>query len=148
MILVTFPKMCNHFGPEDVHILFQFWRMRTLERRGRDQKNLISFWKEDSKTGRKGEGDNTNKLLSITLQEALQLIPTWIWMYFRCLLTGGEQVLDDYLFEQENLIYCMLKQFDLEVNIWCIKCNLVSGVPPSYNGAIWQLSLLASTYFR
>jgi len=32
----------------------------------------------------------------------------------RCLLTGGEQVLDDYLYEQENLIYCILKQFDLE----------------------------------
>ena len=103
-------------------ILFQFWRSRTLERKDRDQKNLISSWKEDSRTGRKGKGGIIQiNFCQLRKEDALQLTSIWLWMYFRCLLTGGEQVLDDYLFEQENLIYCMLKQFDLEVNIWCIK---------------------------
>ena len=34
----------------------------------------------------------------------------------RCLANGGEEVLNEYLVEQENLIYCMMTQFDLEVN--------------------------------
>lgn len=58
---------------------------------------------EDS--GKKGQGsEKSDKLLKRGFKN---------WEE-RCLLTGGEQVLDDYLFEQENLIYCMLKQFDLE----------------------------------
>jgi len=32
----------------------------------------------------------------------------------RCLANGGEEVLNEYLVEQENLIYCMMTQFDLE----------------------------------
>lgn len=32
----------------------------------------------------------------------------------RCLVHGGREVLDEYLAEQENLIYCMMEQFDLE----------------------------------
>lgn len=34
--------------------------------------------------------------------------------YFRCLENGGEKVLDEYLEEQEQLVWCVMEHFDLE----------------------------------
>lgn len=35
-------------------------------------------------------------------------------MFCRCLEIGGQEVLDAYLREQEQLVYCAMEQFDLD----------------------------------
>ena len=35
---------------------------------------------------------------------------------FRCLVNGGRAVLEEYLTEQESLLYCMMELFDLQVS--------------------------------
>ena len=36
------------------------------------------------------------------------------FVFLRCLENGGKQVLADYLAEQENLVYCIMQQFDID----------------------------------
>jgi hypothetical protein len=36
-----------------------------------------------------------------------------IFICFRCLKVGGQKVLDDWLKAQEDLIYCVMQNFDL-----------------------------------
>ena len=43
------------------------------------------------------------------------LPPPFTKYMLRCLVHGGRDVLDQYLAEQENLIYCMMELFDPEV---------------------------------
>lgn len=45
----------------------------------------------------------------------------------RCLVNGGEQVLADYLSEQENLVYCMMEQFDVEEIQYEVETNKETG---------------------
>jgi len=45
----------------------------------------------------------------------------------RCLTFGGQKVLEDYLSEQEHLIFCMLQQFDIEELELEIEKNKKSG---------------------
>ena len=49
-------------------------------------------------------------------RQAHTAMPCLFIVLFRCLVNGGRAVLEEYLAEQESLLFCMMEQFDLQVS--------------------------------